>query len=133
MIAHCDTLTQLSQRTRCESLAQFGLPAEDHLDEFALVSFEVRQQSDLLHHLGAQVLCLVDEDSNSIATDALLKEEAVERLNAVELIVSGVSHSQIAQYGAKNLNMAEGGIQDECCDDIVAETVEHCSTKGCLP
>ena len=61
MITRRDALRQLTQQGLPQQLLQLGLTDEHHLQQLGLIGFQVGQQAQLLQHLGAEMLRLIDQ------------------------------------------------------------------------
>ena len=55
-----DALIQLAKPRAGQQAAQLRLPHQEDLQQFLLWGFQIGEQTDLLQHLGTQVLCLID-------------------------------------------------------------------------
>jgi hypothetical protein len=76
-------LRQLLQLRAGQHLAQLGLADQHDLQQLALAGFQVGQQAQLLQHVGAQVLCLVDDQHAALAGRVALQQEGVQRVDVV--------------------------------------------------
>ena len=76
--ARDDALRELLEVGPLEHRAQLGLADQDDLQELALVGLEVRQQAQLLEHLGRELLRLVDDQDVVLADCVRLQQEVVE-------------------------------------------------------
>src|SRR3974390_2065887 len=63
LAAKRDALLQLSQLHRIELLVQLGLANKQDLQQFLFSCLQVRQQTNLLEHIGGEVMCLVNNEN----------------------------------------------------------------------
>jgi hypothetical protein len=76
-------LRQLLQLRARQHAAQLGLADQHDLQQLALAGFQVGQQAQLLQHVGAEVLCLVDDEHAALAGRVALQQEGVQRVDVV--------------------------------------------------
>ena len=106
----------LEFRTR-QHRAQFGLADQDDLQQLALAGLQVRQQAQLLEHVGRQVLRLVDDEHAGLAERVRPQHEIVERIEVVldaGRAVAG-ARNRDAEFFANRLQQlghAELGVED---------------------
>ena len=62
-----NTLYELLEARRIERVAQLGLPGENDAQNFFLVCFDPRDQSNFFQDLACEVLCLVDYEHDFLA------------------------------------------------------------------
>ena len=62
VVARDDALRQLLHGGFCKHRPQLWLADEHDLQQFAVMRLEIGQQPQLLEHVGAEVLCLVDDE-----------------------------------------------------------------------
>ncbi len=79
MEAQAHALRELDQLRRVELVVELGLPRQDDAQHLVLGGLHAREHADLLEHLVAEVLRLVDDQQHLAAVGVLLDQEIVER------------------------------------------------------
>ncbi len=81
MVAAGNALRQLAQVVAREQFPQLGLTDQDDLQQLLLRRLEVRQQADLLEHVGREILCFVDDENRSPAVGMSVQQVTVQGVN----------------------------------------------------
>ena len=127
VVARGHTLGELAQVLAGQHLAQLGLADEDDLQELLARGLEVRQQADLLQHLAAEVLRLVDHQHGAAPARVRVQQVAVEgvdqRLEAGG--ARGIDHVQLVADRGQQLDGREGGIEHHGHVDRRRELLEQ--------
>ena len=79
--ARGDALVELSELRARQHAGKLRLAREDDLQQLLLVSFEVGEQTDLLQHLEAQMLCLVNHQYRAAIRLMIAQQELVQRVS----------------------------------------------------
>ena len=81
MIPGRHALGELSQLRLLEDRRQLRLTDQDHLEQLLPGGLEVRQEPDLLEHLGGEILRLVDDEDRAAAGGVRLQEVTMEAID----------------------------------------------------
>ena len=76
-------LRQLLHFGAGQQRAQFGLTDQHDLQQLALAGFQVGQQAQLLQHIGAEVLRLVDDQHAAFPGGVRLQQKGIQRVDVV--------------------------------------------------
>jgi len=127
-----NSLTQLPQFRLPEHLFQLGLPHQHDLDQLRLGGLEIRQQPDLLEHLGREVLRFVDDEQRLLV---LLQPPDQERVQGQKIFSLGSSLSfdlELVEEHSKEVEGIEARIEDEGGARLRIELAEKRVDQGRL-
>ncbi len=99
VIPHRNALVELPHLAQRQLLPQFGLPNQDHLQQFAVVGFEIREHPQLLKHRQIHILRFVNDDHGIVPGGKFLEQILIER---VDIRLSGrflAREAKVAQNG----------------------------------
>ena len=132
-------LGQLLQLRAGQHRAQFGLADQHDLQQLAFAGFEVGQQAQLLQHVGAQVLCLVDDQHAALAGRVALQQEGVQRVDVVldrDHAGGGLRHRDVELLADRlqQLRHRQLGVEDvghmAAFGDLLQEAAAHGGLAG---
>ena len=106
-------LRELPQLAAGQHLLQLRLAHEHDLDQLLGVRLQVRDEPDLLEHLGREVLGLVDEEHDVAALLPRLEQESVQRVDVVLERAAGDGDVQVLEGRAQQLGRGERRIEHE--------------------
>ena len=112
-----DPLGQLLQLGPRQHVAQLGLADQHDLQQLAFVGFQVGEQAQLLQHLGAELLGLVDNEHAVAAGRVGLQQELVEQPRPVAhgfgaCRRAGGDHTEVLTHGLHQLGGGEARVDD---------------------
>ena len=81
VIAGRDALGELTEILALEQRDQLGLADQDDLQKLLSRRFQIREEPDLLEHLGREILRLVDDDDRASAARVRIEQVAIERVD----------------------------------------------------
>jgi hypothetical protein len=132
-------LGQLLQLGARQHAAQLGLADQHDLQQLALAGFQVGQQAQLLQHVGAEVLCLVDDQHAALAGRVALQQESVQRVDVVldrdHAAVGGRHRNvELLAHRLQQLRHRQLGVEDvghmAACGDLLQEAAAHRGLAG---
>ena len=114
VIAGGHALRQLAQVVPRQDAAQLGLADEDDLQQLLARRLQIGQQANLLEHLAAEILGLVDDQHRAPPARVRVEQVAVERVD--ERLeaggAGGVRDVQLVAHGGQQLDRRERGVED---------------------
>ena len=113
MVLGGHALGELAQLAAGEHLLELRLAHEHDLDQLLGVRLQVRDEADLLEHVGGEVLGLVDQEHDVAVLFARLEEEAVQRVDVVLERGAGSGDVEVLEDRAQQLRRGEGGVEHE--------------------
>ena len=135
VISRGDPLGELTQLRPGEELRQLGLADQDDLEELLPRRLEVRQQPDLLEHLGAEVLRLVDDQHGPtpapVRVEQGLGERVDEDLEARR--AGGIGDPELVTHDREQLDRRQPGIEDHGDIDVGRQLLEQGAAHRGLP
>ena len=113
VVAGGHALRELAQLAAAQHLVQLRLAHEHDLDQLLGVRLQVRDEADLLQHLGREVLRLVHQQHHVAVLGARVEQEAVERVHVVLERRAGHGDVQVLQDRAQQLLAGERRVEHE--------------------
>src|SRR5262249_164903 len=127
VIAGGYALGDLPQVWAIEHLAQLGLPDEDDLQQLLARGLEIREEANLLEHLAAEILRLVDDEDGSSPARGRGQQVLVQRVD--EDFQAGRSRrirdAQLVADRGQEFQRGQLGIEDERDVDVRGELLEE--------
>ncbi len=87
--AQHDTLFQLPEFRLVQFLFKLGLPGQDNLQELIFVGLQIAKQPQLFQNLKAQILRLIDQQSDDVSCRKLFDQILTEALDHSRPVVRG--------------------------------------------
>ncbi len=113
MVAQHDALAKLPEIRTRKHLAQLGLAHQHDLDQLRGRSLEVREQADLLEHLGREVLGLVDDQQGRQTLLEPRDQEAVQRQQVLRLGAAALLDAVFVEEHPEEVEGLEPRIEQE--------------------
>ena len=114
MVAHCDSLVELSQAVITQVFAQFRLPNQDHLNQLVFFRFQVGQKPYLLKNFRREILCFINDQERGPVGLVLRQQKLVERVNQVRVAETIIGNAKFPIDIAQKFESCQLGIEDEC-------------------
>ena len=134
MVACRYPLRQLTHFITRQHVAQFRLPDQNDLQKFLRGGLQVGQQADLLQHIGAQILRLVDNQDSAAAACMCVQQVAVEcicqHLDAMYLV--RIFHTQLITQCSDQLLGGKLRVEHHCNIDIPGQLFHQAAAQGRL-
>src|SRR5881398_585139 len=112
---------------------ELGLSGEDDLEDLLARRLQVGEEPELLEHVRAQVLGLVDEERDVAARLRVLEQELVEALEEDELATAFRRHAELEQDVLEDLVEADRGVQEQDRLGRGPDRVEQATQQRRLP
>ena len=137
MKAGNDALRELLQIGPCQHGAQFRLADQDDLQQLALIRFQIGQQTQLLQHVGGEVLRFVDDEHVVLPDRMGAQQELVQRVD--EILDRGrlrplmrIRNAELFTDRLQQLGYRELGVED--VGDVAAfrELLQKAAAQGGL-
>ncbi len=127
VIARRHALRELTQVAPGEQIGELGLADQDHLKELFLRRLQIRQETDLLQHAGAQVLGLVDDEDGppaaGVGVEHRLRQGVDQDFQARR--ARRVRDAQLVAHRGQELDRGEPRIEDHGDVDVGRELLEQ--------
>ncbi len=127
-----DALGELPQLAPREDVAQLRLPHEHDLDELLGVGLQVRDEPDLLDHLGREVLGLVDEEHHVAALPPGLEQEAMEGVHQLLERLAVARHVEVVEGRPEQLGRGEDRVEHHRGCGVLGQTCQEVAGQGGL-
>ena len=124
-VAQHDALAQLAQLGLRQLLGQLGLPDQHDLEQLRAGRLEVREQPDLLEHLGGEVLRLVHDQQRRQVSPEALDQEAVQREQVLGLGAADLLDAELVEQHAEEVERLEARVEDEGGRGLAVELREQ--------
>ncbi len=81
VVTRGDSLGELTEIDPREHGAQLGLSDQEDLQQLVIVRLQVREQTDLLQHLAAQVLRFIDDENGAPTRGVRIEKVPIESIH----------------------------------------------------
>src|ERR1700722_9401073 len=115
-----DTLLEGLKLGALENGKQFGLSAENDLEQFFLIGVGVAEKANFFEQLNAHEVSFVNQEDRGAALLLRLEEHLVEGSEAARLARGGAGNFVFFEDGFKKLARGERGIDEEGGDEAAA-------------
>ncbi len=118
-------LLELHEFGRVDLVAKLRLPGEDDMQYLLARRLHAREQADLLEHLVAQVLRLVDDQEHLASLRVLLDQELVERRQDFRLAHPERAVAELDQHGLQELDRRDLRLVELRDHDVLVDLLEE--------
>ena len=125
VITHRDALPQLTQPRMVQPVAQFRLSHEDDLQQFAVLGFEIGQQTDVFELVVVEILRLVDDQYGIAARGRLFYQKLVQHRPRLQHTQSRHGDAEFDGDGLHQQVGAGWRIEDEGAGPGITQGREH--------
>ncbi len=122
--AQADALHQLLQPRRLDRFAQLRLAAQDDAQHLFLVRLDAGHQADLLQHLVAEILRLVDDQHDLLVIGILLDQVHIEHVEQLDLALVERLEAEFGQHRLQELRRRELGLRHDGIHDVIIQLGE---------